>query len=290
MLKQVVQLELTKHKKSFFSLIVIVLLSFVLIQFMPSYFKGYADYDVVGAGMTFLVVFGIPMLAVVMGAIHAAVLRRDPEKSAEEPLPVSPDRKVLGGYLGSLIYFLLIAVPFMLCYPSFIQTSAFGHMMDNIFALLISSSWWLALLLLHLLSFALTYWLKQPIMGGGLAVIAILTQGALMMSMAWELPNRPLSSYRLTYYYEWWQFSSVQTTVAVVLITTAFLIAFRSLLLLGRKLERGVRINFLTAARLILGLFFGVFFSLLLYLGFSSFSNEDDPCCAKLSFSKSENR
>jgi hypothetical protein len=280
MLIQIIRLELAKHKRSAISMVIIVLLSFVLIQFMPSFIKGYADYDVVGAGMTVLVVFGIPVLALAMGAMHAAALRREPEKSVEEALPVSPGRKLMGSYLASLFYFVGIALPFMLLYPSFIRVSAFGHMMDNIFALLISSSWWLALLLLHLQAFALTYWLKQPIMGGGLAGIAMVAQSTLMMATAWLLPSLQAQHYRLSYYYEWWQLSSVQTMVAATVVIAAFLLNFRGLILLARKLERGIHINFTTALKVVFMLFFGVVFALVLFLGFSGFSQDLDCCDA----------
>lgn len=165
------KLELVKHRRTFFGVALIILLG-VLGPAVGGVALGYWDWTLGLSGAVAMMVCGIPLLAAVFGSMTGAALRREPEREAEAPLPVHPLVRVSSAFGVGLSYsvLLIVAFPAFFAFDEVFNYAYQSPMFQQIFGPLF---WWLTLGTLHVyvLSFLLAYWLKQPVLGSGLALI-----------------------------------------------------------------------------------------------------------------------
>lgn len=165
MLKKVIALELRKHRRSFFSTLLVLGLGLGVTSFGISYFGHWPLREILTAAI-FLLACGTPLLSLLFGGLAGASLMREPVRSSEEVLPLRPSNRVIGAYLASLLYFLLVAftVFFLLLFTKNLRLD------DDLLGIPAF------LIYLHFLSFALSYWMRQPIVGAGASLFLVAVQ------------------------------------------------------------------------------------------------------------------
>ncbi len=159
MFRRILALELRKQRKASLSILLVVVLgilgtTFIVAQGTWSFAEAYLG------SMTFCL-YGLPLIGAVLGASAAMGIRNQSIRDSEEMLPSNPARKVFAAYLTSAGYFLAIDLMVFALYPSS-STLLFWIELALV-----------ALAYLHFLAFAITYALKLPVLGAGLAVILV---------------------------------------------------------------------------------------------------------------------
>ena len=234
MFRRVFALELRKQRKASLSVLLVMILgvlgtSFVVARGRWSFAEAY-----LGA-ITFCVI-ALPLIAAVLGASAAMGIRNQNVRDSEEALPSAPAGKVFGAYLASVIYFLAIVLVVFALYPS-------GK---------VELKWiWLAVPYLHFLAFALTYSLKLPVLGAGLAVILIGLDAFFIGSF---IPNfLAFSDFKPALF--WW----------LPFVIPAWLAGALALRMIARQIERNRRPGILKAAIAAMCFLFPLLFSGLLW-------------------------
>jgi len=170
MLFKFAHLELTKHWKEFLSTLFVMIVGVLGVGAGSAFLRHMNLRDAITGAAAFLVC-GLPLLAALFGIQFGMGLRRDAERSHEEVLPVHPVVKVFGSYLASLIYFAAIGCLVL----QLLAFQSVNRVVDSWQpqAALNLASVILALLQIHFLAFAFSYWWKLPLLSGGIAVIAV---------------------------------------------------------------------------------------------------------------------
>ncbi len=160
-------LELRKHRRQFYSSILLIFLSWAVIFAVFRNGLPWAFIVVFYMSVSFvLIVFLI--LAVLLGVQSGVNLSREPQRSTEEMLPVHPVKKVLGAWFASFLYLSFLGVPFFLLAMTGRQDYArYSYWAEGLGLLAVA----VGAIHLHLRSFLFSYWLQQPLLGGGLAVL-----------------------------------------------------------------------------------------------------------------------
>jgi len=172
-------LELRKQRNLFFSSILLVILSWGVIFSIFRNGLPWAPIVVFYMSVSF-VLFVVLILAVLLGVQSGSNLRREPQKSAEEALPVHPVKKLLGAWLASFLYLAALGVPvFVLAVTGSQEYARYSYWCRGwgLFAVAVAA------IHLHLRSFLLSYWLPQPVFAGGLA--ALFAAGDLYFAGNW---------------------------------------------------------------------------------------------------------
>jgi hypothetical protein len=159
MIAAIRQLESRKLRSAVIGCLVMLLVCY----FTSVIFLGLSDIATTGKLMAPM----IALVAMVLGASSAYGLRKDPEKSSEEFMPVKPERKVFASYRVSLIFLLILfSISVLFCnLETTISLGAIGETGFWLFAGIVFD--------LHLLSFVFCYWWKQPVSGSGLAFVIV---------------------------------------------------------------------------------------------------------------------
>jgi hypothetical protein len=176
-----IELELRKQKKGFLSALLMFGISItwvaamLAVQHLRIWLWG-ADnpFEVMRGALAGTLLFGIPLASILFPAGAAMMLRNSSNSNAEEPLPISPIRRVASAYLISLLYFVSFTVLILFIAAAFHAFSFFGDYEDLSNRVLLIA---LALLHLHFLTFVFCYWLKMPILGIGVALIILAAEG-----------------------------------------------------------------------------------------------------------------
>jgi len=216
MFGRVFALEMRKQRKASLSVLLVMILAVAGTVIFVSQGRWSVAEAYLGA-MTFCVI-GLPLIGSVLGASAAMGIRNQNVRDSEEMLPSTPARKVFGAYLASALYFLGIVLLVFAFYPS-------GR----------NEVGWIGLALpyLHFLAFAITYALKLPVLGAGLAVILVavetfFTGAFIRISLAFPSLNLAL----------FWLAFSIPVWVAAAL----------ALWMLARQIERNKRPGILKGA------------------------------------------
>lgn len=245
MLTQSLLLEIRKHRRSFIATSC-VLLAGVFGTVWIGVLLNTWDWLIGVSGGVAMLVFCIPFLAVLFGSMTATSLRREPEQPAEEPLPINPLVRVGGAFLAGLFFFLCLAValPFLFAFPDVFNYAYQSPTVQLIFGPLF---WWLVFGVLHLyaLAFLLSYWLKQPILGSGLALLVLALEVYFPYQYLLSLHQMFWDTYLLTPYPP--SYASFALCAAVGLVGTC-----GAMVVLAKKLEIGVRLRFGTILAIIL--------------------------------------
>ena len=248
MLANIIALELRKHRKSFFSTLFVIVVGVLGTAVFTSYMNRLSPHEAFVGAAAFLIC-GLPLLTVMFGVQSAVSLRREAERSQEEVIPVSPITRVSGAYLTSLLFFLAVALPILGLLGSAEVYNVVYIWLGS--ALLYPVLCLVLLIHLHLLGFAISYWLNLPVLGGGLALILIVidtfeksvliavSRNLWFMGMGVEVPYK---------FIEIWM---PGTTLM------AWLLGLTGLMFVATKVERGKRLGYskglLVALVLVLG-------------------------------------
>jgi hypothetical protein len=170
MFSKIAALEFGKQKKSFLGWLLVFGLTMIVVNL-----EGLARHrnlaEAFSAVLAITIVGGIPLLAILFGVSAAAGLREDAARKAEEMLPFSPGQRVFGAYFTSLSYFLLTCAFLALLGFAFGSGSHFKELPDSFQRT--APAFPLLMIHLHVLSFVLTYWIKNSIFSAGLAAILV---------------------------------------------------------------------------------------------------------------------
>lgn len=180
MLKNVISLEARKQRSTFLSAILIPVLGITLITVVICSYPVFTFFEAFQGTILYFTVIGVPLLAVLLAGTAGTGLRREPQRSAEDFLPVPPWMKVLGSYLTSLLFFLFVATPLVLLCLRICDAKTISDVHSQIFGSVWFFFWPLYLLKLHAISFAFSYWWKHPVLAGGIALLMVLTEGLLL--------------------------------------------------------------------------------------------------------------
>ena len=283
-----IELELRKHLAMVCGAGLCILVG-VLGTAMIGAMAGSWDFTSGMAGGIQAIFCAIPVLASIIGATCGAALRREPQKSAEEPLPARPLSRVGGAYVASLIYFVALAlvIPLLMATDQAIQLIYQNPLMPSMGS---TFFWWIVIgaLHLHLLSFILGYWLKQPIWAAGLAMVAgvceIVLPIRLVASMHIPIEYRPWSS-------AFGRFDAPRVfDLSIFLISILICIAFTlpAARFLAMKLDRDARVGIRRSILIGILLLSGIVFSLLsvwhLEAQYSSWKLSEKPAGTTLGF------
>ena len=179
--------------------------------------------------ITILLIGGVPLVAAVFGIAAAMGIRKEPERSAEEVLPIPPFTRSAGAYLTSFLLLFAIGVPLLVLGISMNSLLVFGDYgieQDVVMAVT-------AVVYFHLLSFVLYYWIKDIFLSVVLAALVMFAHYQLFeflrhISEWYNYPYHPTNIFNNTFL-----LNSVVSVFAVLL----------ALLLLAKNIERGIRIT-----------------------------------------------
>ncbi len=222
--RKLFQLELVKHRQSYFGFFLIVLVG-ALIPYLlsPFWTTIKAKEMILGIGM-FAFVFGVPGTALVFSAVAASGLRKTEEKSKEDWIPVTPVQKVFAAWAFSFIMFLIVGS---------LLTVLSGYLLrsQQDLPLFVSNMriLYVCAFFLHMISFLFTYWTQQPLLGAGLA--------SLSFGSGFLLSHEALRIIRLKtgYIFKWNPVLDASFFMTLLFAWAAFVITF---LVLARNLER----------------------------------------------------
>ncbi len=166
-----------KQRKASLSVLLVMILGVTGTTFFVAQGKWSVAEAYLGA-ITFCL-YGLPLIGAIVGASAAMGIRNQSVRDSEEMLPSNPAEKVFGAYVAGAIYFLGIVLMVFAMYPSWTM----------------ELTWFaLALLYLHFLAFSITYALKLPVLGAGLAVILVGLDTFFMASFSRIAVLSPLST------------------------------------------------------------------------------------------------
>jgi hypothetical protein len=260
---RVIQLELRKHWRMVCGVGVCLLVGVLGTAMIGAIVRSW-DFDSGLAGGIQAIFCAIPVLAAIIGATCGAALRRDPQKSAEEPLPARPLSRVAGAFVASLIYFIALAliVPTLMATDQAIQLVLRNPLMPSMGT---TFFWWIVIgaLHLHLLSFILAYWLKQPIWAAGLAMVVGICEIV--------LPIRQVANIQIPVEYRLWDsaLSRYETPHAsdvsffLISIVLGIALTLPAARFLAMKLDRDARVGIRRSILVGFLLLSGIVFSLL---------------------------
>lgn len=243
-MRGVLLLEATKHKKTLLALAFISLLWVVLgPPFLWMIGRGSisAMSDIISDD---LVIYGLPLIALILGTLYGTRLRTTSDMAAEESLPQHPLRRVFGAYgINVLALAIFASMSFaVLVIPDVVEHLRRPTMTTP--ALLryeISMLLWLIPVMFHLnlVSFLLSYWLKQGILGAGMSVIIFMIQSFSLWTPANPLLYQMIPAERL-----YLPMSSVSPLICLGIDAAARLMV---LAWLANHLERSLRIRWFDA-------------------------------------------
>ncbi|HJZ13122.1 MAG TPA: hypothetical protein VJ521_13280 [Acidobacteriota bacterium] len=254
MMTKVMSLEFQKHKKAFFSVLSIIALGIFAATLIASNVSRLSIREgLVGAGVFSICM--LPLVAVIFGVQSATSLRREAEKSHEEVFPVRPGIRVAGAYLASLIYFSAITLLVL-------GLLGYGEVYEVVYAwiglpIYYPGLGFLLLLQTHFLAFAFTYWLRLPLLAGGVALI-LQSLDAFVKSVLISVNKSfyfPISGLFTDTTINSWLFG------ATVFAWGAGMVAIFSF---ATRLERGARLRFSRASAMVLCLINGPILSALI--------------------------
>ena len=161
-MKALIGLELRKQSTTFLGLLFIIVMCLTLVTASVSAFAGLTLSEAFSGINLMLGIFGIPFCALILGGGAGAALR-SAQRKAEEEIPVRPSKRMLAGYIASLIYFILVltilfAASTLIRDPSTREDFLVPQLM-------------LILLPFHSAAFVFSYWLSQALLGGVVSTI-----------------------------------------------------------------------------------------------------------------------
>src|SRR5262245_59635229 len=106
MLKAYAKLEFQKHWKSLTGVSAIVFSGIVL--GVGGAFLQLWELQTAYLGLVTIFIVATPVFAVLFGVVSGSQIRRDPEKYADEILPISATKKISCAYFVSLSFFLFV--------------------------------------------------------------------------------------------------------------------------------------------------------------------------------------
>lgn len=228
MLSNVFVLEFSKQKRLFFSAAFVILFTFGLVA-LRQWMMNQDLRESLSDWIAILLIGGIPLVAAVFGIAAAMGIRKEPERSAEEVLPIPPFTRSAGAYLTSFLLLFAIGVPLLIlgiAMNSLLVFGDYGIERDIVMAAT-------AVVYFHFLSFVLYYWIKDIFLAVVLTALVMFAHyqlfGFLRYISDWyNYPYHPTNIFNKTFL-----LNSVVSFSAVLL----------ALFLLAKNIERGIRIT-----------------------------------------------
>ena len=227
MTEALVELEKRKLKSTVRASWIVLTIAFFISIIVAGYFGA-----IESAG------FSIPFLllpfAMVIGASSALGLRKEPERSAQEFLPLSPSRKFLTSYRVQLKYLGLFY------FVAFLLTNFRGLSLP--LGTLGDSGFWLfAGLLLHLnlFTFFFCYWFSQPVMACGVAFF--ISSGLFSLVLLARNSAKELMSYSEYFTSGLIGLDVLSLFTAIITFPAAILLLLYSCRIVAQRIEVGQR-------------------------------------------------
>lgn len=167
-LESVIALARRKQRKDFVALAGLFVVSVFVVLFVLNVYGHVSLRDALTYGGGYILMFSSVAFPSFMGAVPGSQLRKEPNRSVEEVLPVSPIDRVFGTYLASLVQMLIlvslqVALQCIVFYAGNISNWS-----------LVLAGGGLLLLVFHLFCFYFGYWLRSPLIAVCLAALLLL--------------------------------------------------------------------------------------------------------------------
>lgn len=256
---QVLQLELRKQKKTFYSVWLVIVLSVIVVAaFLPLMTEEDSP-RILRIMLTMTLTYGVPILAATFAALPASALRRDPEAAIEQALPAPPAIRVLGSLAAAVIFFVVTFLLMVLTSSLFAGTGGFADLLGAMVARSVSCTWLFLMMQILVLGFACSYWLGLSFVGGALALLTAVLE--LSIPLFWEIhKSMSESGYFVSDFQASWSFDHSMSLIPAACL--GCIGAITTLLYLSPRLERGQSAGFPAVIPLIFFLAGGVIFSL----------------------------
>lgn len=164
-MKSLISLELRKQQKSFFGLVLLIVICLTLVTASLSAFAELAPSEACLLTTVVLQAFGLPLFGLLLGGGAGAQLRSS-ERKAEEDVPIRPYKRLLAAYIASLTYCILLAGLLFAISAPFEYSSSLQLDFRVPFGMVI-------LLPLHSAAFVFSYWLSQALLGSTISAMII---------------------------------------------------------------------------------------------------------------------
>jgi ABC-2 family transporter protein len=253
-MRNLIALELAKHRKNFRSMGLLLALSIpvVTLAFLISGNLQLSEAIVYTVELAFFAsAFLLPLY---FGVAAGSGLRREPEKSTEDLLPASPLKRARAAYAVGLFHAVALGLALTII---FVLT----QLEKASFRLEISDATFLfAGLYFYLICFLFGYLIRQPLVASGAAIFTILLNSS-CLSMLRQMSY----SWMVEYGHDmnWWTWTSalwLGITVLGLVIPGVFLV------LLIRKMQRGINATFEAVAVICLLLLLPLTFIFFMFL------------------------
>lgn len=268
------KLEVYKQRRTFRSVWLVLALTFGAIVPAVCKWTEWEAVRITQALFSLLLATGIPLIAGLMAAVPAVSLSREPEAGVEQVLPLHPRYRILAAYLAGVLYMLLTLTLSLLLGALFLRSGAESDVLSDVVAGSASPSWWLLMLQLNALAFALSYWLRLGLAGGALAIVCagleVFLPAASSPEILWSggmsnaLAANPELIPTLSVMGPWWAFRLSSMLVPSALLGLAGALCF--LHLLAPRLERGMKLGFSRSTAATFALAVGLLLTILLSL------------------------
>lgn len=237
MMRNLIALELAKHRKNFRNMGLLIALSSAVIAIAFSISGDMSLSGSITYTLNFAFIGSAFLLPLYFGVATANCLRREPDKSTEDCLPASPLRRVWAAYRAGLVYSAALGLVVTIVFLSWQIPQGSNH-----FDILEAGTFLLAVIYFHLVSFLFGYMIRNALLASGAAIVTILLHYSCIsalqrMSYSWMIDHGT--------YGNWWNWASAIYLGALVL---AAVIAVLSLIFLARKMQRGIKAPFEVAA------------------------------------------
>jgi len=273
MFANVVRLEFTKQRKAFLSVLFLAVI-FLFFIFVDSVIHSRNVLEVLRDIIGYFAFLGIAGLLILMGPIAGAQLRLESIRSAEEPLPFSPIKRVFGAYLTSLFYVLIGSIFFLVLATALNSFSTIGltlSLMTN------QRSTHIEVILLlivqfHLLAFLFAYWINQAIAGAAMAALIIGSEIAILLQI------------RILRDVFWLSYSESSWLILILCgVILGLIAAMIGLAIIAKRIEMSFRTFFLPGFMVTVATFIGTLFLVSIFC-FTSYKFQNQLVPANLSW------
>lgn len=268
------KLELYKQRRTFRSVWLVLLLAFAAIVPAVCSWTEREPARIAQALLSLLLATGIPLIAGLYAAIPAVSLSREPEAGVEQVLPLHPRYRIFAAYLAGVLYLLLTQTLTLFLGALFPGSGAESDVLSGVVAGSASPAWWLLMLQLYTLAFALSYWLRLGLAGGALAILCAGLEVFLLAATSPEilfgggmsnaLAANPELIPTLSVMGPWWASLMSRLLLPAALVGLAGALGF--LHLLAPRLERGTKLSFSRSTAAALALAIGLLLTIVLSL------------------------
>ncbi len=210
-MKSLISLELRKQRKSFWGLLLIIVISLTLVTASITTFAGVSTNESFLSTTIMLQGFGIPFFGLLLGASAGAALRSSNRK-AEEDIPVRPSRRILSAYCASLIYLVILVT---LLFAVSIPLKYAVPLQEDFEVQLIM----VVLLPLHSAAFVFSYWLSQAILGSVVSLIITSAPAYMLLvsdslcSSSYQVVSGIITSILAFVFFPFWVFGGIDFTL-----------------------------------------------------------------------------